>query len=71
MVSPSNDNSAIAILRLTLDELFTDHRFFVRQSMSAGQVAGYILTWSSKENATSICSKLQRLKSSQARSRYG
>jgi hypothetical protein len=44
MVSPSNDNSAIAILRLTLDELFTDHRFFVRQSMSAGQVAGYILT---------------------------
>jgi hypothetical protein len=38
MVSPSNDNSAIAILRLTLDELFTDHRFFVRQSMSAGQV---------------------------------
>ena len=44
MASPSNDNSAIAILRLTLDELFTDHRFFVRQSMSAGQVAGYILT---------------------------
>jgi len=44
MVSPSNDNSPIAILRLTLDELFTDHRFFVRQSMSAGQVADYILT---------------------------
>src|SRR5260221_14449037 len=44
MVSPSNDNSAIAILRLTLDELFTDHRFFVRQSMSAGQGADYILT---------------------------
>jgi hypothetical protein len=43
MVSPSNDNSAIAILRLTLDELFIDHRFIVRQSMSAGQVAGYIL----------------------------
>jgi hypothetical protein len=34
----------MAVLRLTLDELFTDRRFFVRQSMSAGQVAGYILT---------------------------
>jgi hypothetical protein len=43
MVSPSNDNSAIAVVRLTLDELFTDRRFYVRQSMSAGQVAGYIL----------------------------
>jgi hypothetical protein len=43
MVSLSNDNSAIAVLRLTLDELFTDRRFYVRQSMSAGQVAGYIL----------------------------
>jgi hypothetical protein len=40
-----NDNSAIATLRLTLDELFTDHRFFVRQSMSVGRVAGYILTF--------------------------
>ena len=44
MVSPSNDNSAIAILRLTLDELFTDHRFFVRESMFACQVADYVLT---------------------------
>jgi hypothetical protein len=44
MVSPSNDTSVIAILRLTLDAVFTDHRFFVRQSMSACQVAGYILT---------------------------
>jgi hypothetical protein len=44
MVNPSNDSSAIAILRLTLDELFTDRRFFVRQSMSAGEVAGYVLT---------------------------
>jgi hypothetical protein len=43
MVSPSNDNSAIAVVRLTLDELFTDRRFYARQSMSAGQVAGYIL----------------------------
>jgi hypothetical protein len=40
----SIDNSMIAILRLTLDELFTDRRFFARQSMSAGQVAGFILT---------------------------
>jgi hypothetical protein len=44
MVSPSNDASAIAILRLTLDELFTDHQFFVRKSMSAGQIADFILT---------------------------
>jgi hypothetical protein len=40
----SDDISEIAILRLTLDELFTDRRFFVRQSMSAGQVADYILS---------------------------
>jgi hypothetical protein len=39
-----NDALAIAILRLTLDEVFTDHRFFVRKSMSACQVADYILT---------------------------
>jgi len=44
MVSPSSDNSAIAILRLTLDEVFTDHRFFVRESMFVCQVADYILT---------------------------
>jgi hypothetical protein len=44
MVNPVNDDSAMATLRLTLDELFTDPRFFVRQSMSAGQVAGYIMT---------------------------
>jgi hypothetical protein len=42
-VSPC-DPSAIAILRLALDEVFTDHRFFARQSMSACQVADYILT---------------------------
>jgi hypothetical protein len=44
MVNSTNDNSAIAALRITLDELFIDPRFFVRQSMSAGEVAGYILT---------------------------
>jgi hypothetical protein len=38
------DNSTIAILRTALDEVFTDRRFFARESMSAGQVAGYILT---------------------------
>jgi hypothetical protein len=43
MGSSSNDGSAIAILRLVLDELFTDQRFFIRQSMTAGQVADYIL----------------------------
>ena len=44
MVSPSSDNSAIASPRLTLDELFTDQRFFVRESIFACQVAEYILT---------------------------
>ena len=34
----------VAILRLTLEKVFTDHRFFVRKSMSACQVADYILT---------------------------
>src|SRR5258708_13145670 len=43
-VSPSSDPAAIAILRLALDEMFTDHRFFARQSMSACQVADHILT---------------------------
>jgi hypothetical protein len=44
MGNSPDDISEIAILRLTLDELFTDRRFFVRQSMSAGQVADYILS---------------------------
>jgi hypothetical protein len=44
MGNSSDDTSEIAILRLTLDELFTDHRFFIRQSMTAGQVADYILS---------------------------
>ena len=44
MGSPSNDTSAISILRLALDDVFTDRRFFVRQSMSACEVADYILT---------------------------
>lgn len=44
MASPTNDALAIAILRLTLDEVFTDRRFFVRKSMSACQVAEFILT---------------------------
>src|SRR5258708_40357258 len=43
-VSPSSDPAAIPILRLALDEVFTDHRFFARQSMSACQVADHILT---------------------------
>jgi hypothetical protein len=44
MGSPSNGNSAISILRVALDGVFTDRRFFVRQSMSACEVAEYILT---------------------------
>jgi hypothetical protein len=44
MGNSSDDTSEIAILRLTLDELFTDHRFFIRQSMTAGQVADYVLS---------------------------
>jgi hypothetical protein len=44
MVNLTIDSSAITALRYTLDELFTDHRFIVRQWMSAGQVADYILT---------------------------
>jgi hypothetical protein len=44
MGNSPDDVSEIAILRLTLDELFTDHRFFIRQSMTAGQVADYILS---------------------------
>jgi hypothetical protein len=44
MVNSTNDALAIAILRITLDEVFVDHRFFVRNSMSACQVADFILT---------------------------
>jgi hypothetical protein len=44
MGNSTDDSSGIAILRLTLDELFTDHRFFIRQSMTAGQVADFILS---------------------------
>jgi hypothetical protein len=40
----SYNNSAIATLRLALDEVFTDHRFFVPRSMSPCQVADHILT---------------------------
>jgi hypothetical protein len=38
------DPSAIEILRLALDEVLTDRRFFVRTSMSACQLAEYILS---------------------------
>jgi hypothetical protein len=44
MGNSSDDASEVAILRLTLDELFTDRRFIVRQSMSASQVADYVLS---------------------------
>lgn len=41
--SPSNA-STIALLRTTLDEVFSDHRFFVRKSLSPCQIAQYVLT---------------------------
>jgi hypothetical protein len=44
MGNSSDDASEVAILRLTLDELFTDRRFIVRRSMSASQVADYVLS---------------------------
>jgi hypothetical protein len=44
IVNPTHDALAIAILRLTLDEVFSDRRFFDRKSMSACQVADFILT---------------------------
>jgi hypothetical protein len=44
MDNSSGGTSEIAVLRLALDELFTDRRFFIRQSMTAGQVADYILS---------------------------
>jgi hypothetical protein len=44
MDAHSDDPSVIKILRLALDEVFSDRRFFARKSMSACQVADYILT---------------------------
>ena len=41
--SPS-DASTIVLLRTTLDEVFSDHRFFVRKSLSPCQIAQYVLT---------------------------
>jgi hypothetical protein len=43
MGNSSDDASEVAILRMTLDELFTDRRFIARRSMSASQVADYVL----------------------------
>lgn len=40
----SKEQSAIEIVRTALDDVFTDQRFFARTSMSACQIAGYILT---------------------------
>lgn len=39
-----DDASAIGILRLTLDDVFNDRRFIARKSMSACQIADFILT---------------------------
>jgi hypothetical protein len=36
--------STIVLLRTTLDEVFSDHRFFVRKSLSPCQIAQYVLT---------------------------
>jgi hypothetical protein len=40
----SSNASTIVLLRTTLDEVFSDHRFFVRKSLSPCQIAQYILT---------------------------
>jgi hypothetical protein len=40
----STNASSIALLRTTLDEVFSDHRFFVRKSLSACQIVHYVLT---------------------------
>jgi hypothetical protein len=43
--NPSEDAAVIiAILRGLLDEVFTDRRFFARRSMSACQIADYVLS---------------------------
>ena len=39
-----SDASTIVLLRTTLDEVFSDHRFFVRKSLSPCQIAQYVLT---------------------------
>jgi hypothetical protein len=43
MAGSLNDTVAIRILRVTLDEIFIDRRFFARNAMSASEVAEYIL----------------------------
>jgi hypothetical protein len=35
--------STITVLRTTLDEVFSDHRFFIRKSLSPCQIAQYVL----------------------------
>jgi hypothetical protein len=40
----SSNASTIVLLRTTLDEVFSDRRFFVRKSLSPCQIAQYILT---------------------------
>lgn len=38
------DEAAIETVRIALDDIFTDQRFFARNSMSASQIADHILT---------------------------
>jgi hypothetical protein len=40
----SSNVSSIALLRTTLDEVFSDHRFFVRKSLSPCQIVHHVLT---------------------------
>jgi hypothetical protein len=40
----SSNVSSITLLRTTLDEVFSDHRFFVRRSLSPCQVVHFVLT---------------------------
>jgi hypothetical protein len=40
----SSNASTIILLQITLDDVFSDHRFFVRKSMSPCQIARYVLS---------------------------
>jgi hypothetical protein len=39
----SSNASAIVLLRTTLDEVFSEHRFFVRKSLSPCQIVQHVL----------------------------
>ena len=76
----SSNVSSIALLRTTLDEVFSDHRFFIRKSMSPCQIVHYVstrilqgerdldrLTTSTLEKIEGECSASDRLTTRQRR----